>query len=209
MGVKEVNGQAQPYGYTLESISQSYNGGSELDEALGLYSTYFRQYDPALGRFTGADALAGSMGSWSPYQYAYNNPFSYIDPWGLSPQGDNSDFVNWLIDWANSVLKDMPEGKNGSVTYSGDQLRAMYATGIPGENWGLGADGEMGYYQKGFYVAPGTWADGERTLHTAVVVSRWVAYEMPEAEGEPLFALADLPSWLGLGMALGEKGSSA
>ena len=63
-----------------------YNG-KELNTDLGLnWSDYgFRNYDAAIGRFTGVDPLASKMPAWSPYAYAFNNPISYIDVGGLYP----------------------------------------------------------------------------------------------------------------------------
>lgn len=63
-----------------------YNGGSELNRQTGNYETYFRDYDPALGRFTGVDIMAGKFHSWTPYQFAFNNPISYNDPMGDEPR---------------------------------------------------------------------------------------------------------------------------
>ncbi|MEO0553344.1 MAG: DUF6443 domain-containing protein, partial [Bacteroidota bacterium] len=63
-----------------------FNAGSELNEQTKNYETPFRQYDPALGRFTGIDALASSFSSWTPYQFAYNDPIAFNDPTGLQNQ---------------------------------------------------------------------------------------------------------------------------
>ncbi|MEM9859947.1 MAG: RHS repeat-associated core domain-containing protein [Bacteroidota bacterium] len=63
-----------------------FNAGSELNAQTKNYETPFRQYDPALGRFTGIDALASSFSSWTPYQFAYNDPIAFNDPTGLQNQ---------------------------------------------------------------------------------------------------------------------------
>jgi RHS repeat-associated protein len=61
----------------------------ERQEELGLNvdMTKFRMYDYALGRFTSIDPLADAnpQESWTPYQYAYNNPIRYNDPYGDCP----------------------------------------------------------------------------------------------------------------------------
>jgi hypothetical protein len=47
-----------------------------------MYETDFRGYDPQLGRFSQIDPLAPIFDSWGPYQYAYDNPISFLDPSG-------------------------------------------------------------------------------------------------------------------------------
>ncbi len=43
----------------------------------------FRQYNPALGRFSAIDAAAELAQNWTPYRFAFNNPILYADPTGL------------------------------------------------------------------------------------------------------------------------------
>ena len=59
----------------------------ELDKDPGLnwYSYGARMYDAAVGRFTGVDAFAPALASWSPYTYTYDNPLAHTDPLGLAP----------------------------------------------------------------------------------------------------------------------------
>jgi RHS repeat-associated protein len=74
-----------------------FNGGSELannefsdGSGLEMYETQFRGYDPQIGRFSQIDPIAPIFDSWSPYQFAYDNPISYLDPFGadaLVPAG--------------------------------------------------------------------------------------------------------------------------
>ncbi len=45
-----------------------------------------RTYLPGLGIFAQVDPLADQMPSYSPYGYGFNDPVSYIDPTGLSPE---------------------------------------------------------------------------------------------------------------------------
>ena len=44
---------------------------------------HFRQYDAAIGRFTGIHKLSEEFFSMTPYNFAGNNPISYMDPSGL------------------------------------------------------------------------------------------------------------------------------
>lgn len=84
-----------PFGLqTTASMSQDfitpnkrlYNAGSELNEQTQNFETFYRHYDPALGRFNGVDIKATWAVNYSPYHYALDNPVSYNDPFGDSAQ---------------------------------------------------------------------------------------------------------------------------
>ncbi|MDH5380579.1 MAG: hypothetical protein OEW75_07000, partial [Cyclobacteriaceae bacterium] len=59
-----------------------FNGGSEWNSKAGIYETYYRGYDPALGRMTAIDPMALKYSGISPYNFAFNNPVSLNDPSG-------------------------------------------------------------------------------------------------------------------------------
>ncbi len=74
-------------GYNNNIISEhkfTYNG-QEFNEDLGLNVSEmdFRQYDPALGRFSNPDRLAEYAPSLTPFRFAFNNPVYWSDPSGL------------------------------------------------------------------------------------------------------------------------------
>jgi RHS repeat-associated protein len=72
----------------LNKIASRYkfNSGTEIEEDydVNLYSTFFRQYDPQLGRFSGVDILAECTTGLSPYHFSGNNPVRFSDPTGAS-----------------------------------------------------------------------------------------------------------------------------
>jgi RHS repeat-associated protein len=74
-----------------------YNAGSEWqDDVEGMadyYSTFFREYDPVIGRFNGVDPMSESFESWTTYHYSYNNPVNFNDPTG-STQAPTGGGVN-------------------------------------------------------------------------------------------------------------------
>jgi RHS repeat-associated protein len=55
----------------------------------GIYSTFFRSYDPTIGRFQGVDPLADQYAGDSPYSFSFNDPVNFNDP-----NGDDPIFVN-------------------------------------------------------------------------------------------------------------------
>ncbi len=59
-----------------------YNSASEYDNTSAWYDTFFRSYDPVLGKFGQVDPKADKFGAWSPYQYGYNSPIRFNDPLG-------------------------------------------------------------------------------------------------------------------------------
>ncbi|ELR73005.1 hypothetical protein C900_00507 [Fulvivirga imtechensis AK7] len=82
-----------------------FNGGSELNEDLGIYELPLRHYDPATGRMTGVDPYASSYLDESPYSYAGANPIYYSDPSGGSYADLSRDdvFVNGGYQVFNSL----------------------------------------------------------------------------------------------------------
>ena len=61
--------------------------GKEWDEHLGLYEFGVRLYDPWAGVWLTREPLPGEAGEprmWHRYAYAFANPISYYDPYGLA-----------------------------------------------------------------------------------------------------------------------------
>ena len=81
-----------------------FNDGSALQDDLlgaegGVYSTFYRTYDPTTGRFTGMDPLADKYADWTPYQFALGNPIAVNDPTGALSTAEFQAIVDQL--WAN------------------------------------------------------------------------------------------------------------
>jgi RHS repeat-associated protein len=61
--------------------------GQYFDAETGLHYNYFRNYDPAVGRYVENDPI-GIVGGLNTYGYVGGNPLIYIDPKGLeNPYG--------------------------------------------------------------------------------------------------------------------------
>ncbi len=56
--------------------------GQRHDPVSGLNYNYFRDYEPATGRYLQSDPI-GLEGGWSTYGYVGGDPVSYVDPFGL------------------------------------------------------------------------------------------------------------------------------
>ena len=119
-----------------KTSKQLFNGGSDLQDELlgaegGVYSTFYRTYDPATGRFTGVDPLADHYLDWSPYQFALGNPISASDPTGAMTVQEFFDIIKRLTDDADRASGGGSSGYSGwsaeggftgPGTFSGDGL---------------------------------------------------------------------------------------
>lgn len=156
-----------------------YNGGSEWQNDYGdlpdLMQTFYRQYDAALGRWTGVDPKADSFQSLSVYNYAGNNPVMFNDPLGdafatwsevrqvidfLASHGDNGGHASSLYDVSTFGSQDeaftyaaakITTGSGWKGTYFGSYERAAtYYHGVsPGS--------QVNPNQQSFYVKTTSW----------------------------------------------------
>ncbi len=77
-----MNGNYMP----TDPNKKLYNAGSEWQDEFGgvidYYSTFFREYDPVIGRFNSVDPKAEMIVELSIYHYSGNNPVNFNDPMG-------------------------------------------------------------------------------------------------------------------------------
>ena len=107
-----------------------YNAGSEWqDDEEGLadyYSTFYREYDPIIGRFNGVDPMAEATDNMTTYAYANNNPVMMNDPMGDfaagGPSGsifktgpDGERHIGWAAElmWNQLGFSDMEDNDSG------------------------------------------------------------------------------------------------
>jgi len=125
---------SDPFGTTAPNQNPSSIGnfeynlrfpGQQYDAIVGLHYNYFRDYDPAVGRYVESDpiGLGGGIGSFS---YSNANPIGSIDPLGLFSM---STIVSWSDDGGGT------NGEPGLTTQQVGQIRCL-CTGC-GNNWTL------------------------------------------------------------------------
>ncbi len=118
-GLKHKGGLNTNYNPIGNSTAQKFSyQGTELNESLGLnlHEMDFRQYDPAIARFTGVDPVV--HWSNSPYNAFDNNPIYFADPsgadavssiqeaWDNTAPGTNS---TWYNDGNGGLTDEKPE----------------------------------------------------------------------------------------------------
>jgi RHS repeat-associated protein len=72
-----------------------FSKGYERNATTGWDETYFRMYDPAIGRFHGVDPLAVKYAGMTPYNYVGGNPIAFNDPLGDDYLNDNMEWVEY------------------------------------------------------------------------------------------------------------------
>ncbi|MCI1711595.1 MAG: RHS repeat-associated core domain-containing protein [Chiayiivirga sp.] len=83
-GGRVYRSRLKPYGDPYDGIWREGPGFTKhaMDEGGNLVYMQQRYYDPAMGGFLSPDPIRASAQSFSPYWYANNNPYTFVDPDG-------------------------------------------------------------------------------------------------------------------------------
>lgn len=191
-------------GYTPGSNPNKklYNAGSEwqddIDGLADYYSTFFREYDPVIGRFNGVDPMAEATDNITTYAYSNNNPVNFNDPLGNTKQptlaeqmqaeyrawhdpqyGDNSSWATLDIYMSMWGWGDWSGGGGGGMsqsdfysTYAGLKMRINDFRS--GTKHGFNSFGEFGYWNTSYVFGEVYWKDGVGYIPTKRETS-WVS----------------------------------
>jgi RHS repeat-associated protein len=110
-----------------------YNAGNEMNSNTGWYETFFRGCDATLGKFLQTDPMADKYGSWTPYNYAFNDPVYWNDPSGADP------YTTSAREYYESVVDrdGYQDGSVGMYGYSWNMATYGSASGAGGGAFGM------------------------------------------------------------------------
>ncbi|WP_186786051.1 polymorphic toxin-type HINT domain-containing protein [Paenibacillus agilis] len=165
------------YGYYGEALGHEgvteqpfrYNGrDGVMTDSNGLYQMRARYYHPDLKRFVNRDIVRGSIDqsqTLNRFAYVNGNPISYIDPFGLSRDGDSPWIQggDFLVDTMPGIgtAKGFQQAFSGYNHITGEQLSTA-------ERWaeGVGATASFipipGMKHAGKYVTEGVFWAGSK-----------------------------------------------
>jgi RHS repeat-associated protein len=120
-----------------------YNAGSELNATSQWYETFFRGYDPTLGRFLQVDPMATKYSSLTPYNYAFNNPVLWNDPLGDAPLNSWDEVYNTINNLLNSPYGGFWNKTQGYAEFTSLAAEMSYASAMYQRDFGSGGGGGM------------------------------------------------------------------
>lgn len=159
-------GQIQPFGYT----------GYQSDQLAGTYFAQAREYQAALGRFTGRDIIKGFAEvpyTLNEYGYCWGNPEKYVDRDGQLPTIVIGALVGAAIGGVGSIISDAVSGEDIDLKKAGkNALKGAAAGAIVGT--GIGIVAAAGATVAGATAATATTTAATATTVTATQISYYI-----------------------------------
>jgi RHS repeat-associated protein len=151
-----------------------YNGGTELNGTTGVYDLFFRNYDPVLGRMHQVDPKADTYAGLTPYNYAFNDPAYWNDPWGDEASAEQE--AEWKLErerWVQygSIQAARAAGfRSGMWPSSGvDSIFPRY--GPANQNYGIHVGALAAFDALIKSSRGGTWSRGDQHFATSDLAS--------------------------------------
>lgn len=104
------------FGNVLDNTNPTFRlplgfAGGLADRDTGLVRFGYRDYDPAVGRFTAPDPMGDTGGDHDPWEYCVDDPVNAVDPLGLQPtqQGGDAEsdsIFSQIGQWVNNLIGD-------------------------------------------------------------------------------------------------------
>ncbi|MCC6699393.1 MAG: RHS repeat-associated core domain-containing protein, partial [Candidatus Hydrogenedentes bacterium] len=119
-----------PNGVPASSVGNPFMfTGRRWDEVLSLYDYRTRYYNPYLGRFLRIDTIglwgdANNLGN--PYAYVGNNPWSRLDPWGLTSADVDPQLIATIQNVADEVMALTPTSRKTGMELTDPMAKGRF-----------------------------------------------------------------------------------